>query len=70
MSLAHFVTVIISANHGLIRLKKSSRKLFSPYIFNLVNSLYLILYAYVQTFDVMETKYLVIRTKHGLIRNV
>jgi hypothetical protein len=55
-SLAHFVTVAISANHGLIRLKKSSRKLSSPYIFSFVNSLYLVLHAYVQTFDVMETK--------------
>jgi hypothetical protein len=55
-SLAYFVTVAISANHGLIRLKKLSRKLSSPYIFSFVNSLYLVLHAYVQTFDVMETK--------------
>jgi hypothetical protein len=47
-SLAHFVTVAIIANHGLIRLKKSSRKLFSPYIFSFINSLYLVLYAYIK----------------------
>jgi hypothetical protein len=56
LSLAHFVTVAISANHGLIRLKKSSHKLSSPYIFSFVNSLYIVLHAYVQTFDVIGTK--------------
>jgi hypothetical protein len=46
--LTHFVTVVISANHELIRLKKLSRKLFSPYIFSFVNSLYLVFHACVQ----------------------
>jgi hypothetical protein len=57
MSLAHFVTVAISANQGLIRLKKSSRKLSSPYIFNFVNNLYLVLHACVHTFDMMRLKF-------------
>jgi hypothetical protein len=56
MSLAHFVTVAISANHELIRLKKLSRKLPSPYIFSFINSLYLVLHACVPTFDMMGTK--------------
>jgi hypothetical protein len=56
MSLAHFVTVAISVNHGLIRLKKSSRKLSSLYIFSFVNNLYLVLHACVQIFDAMRTK--------------
>jgi hypothetical protein len=46
-SAAHF-TVAISADHGLIRLKKSSRKLASLYIFSFVNSLYLVFHACVQ----------------------
>jgi hypothetical protein len=44
LSLAYIFTVAISANHEFIRLKKSSRKLSSPYIFSFVNSLYLVLH--------------------------
>jgi hypothetical protein len=56
-SLAHLFTVAISANHGLIMLKKLSRKLVSLYIFSFVNSLYSVHHAYVQTFGVIETKF-------------
>jgi hypothetical protein len=48
LPLAYFVTVVISANHGLLRLKKSFRKLSSPYIFSFVNSLYLVLHTYIK----------------------
>ena len=51
-----FVTIAIRSNHGLIRLKKSSRKLFSSCVFSFVNNLYLILHACIQTFDVIRTK--------------
>jgi len=44
------------SNHGLIILKKLSRKLFSNCVLNFVNSLYLICYACVQTFDMIGVK--------------
>jgi hypothetical protein len=39
------------SNHGLIRLKNSSRKTVSIYAFSFIISLYLILHACVQTSD-------------------
>jgi len=44
------------SNHGLIRLKKSSHKLVSICKFSFIISLYLILYACVQIYDVITTK--------------
>ena len=44
------------SNHGLIRLKKSSRKLVAIYVISYFFSLYLILHACVQTSDGTWTK--------------
>jgi hypothetical protein len=55
-SLAHVYCSITLPNHGLIRLKKSSRKTVSICAFSFIISLYLILHACVQTSDVTATK--------------
>ena len=55
-SVAHIYCSTTLSNHGLIRLKNPSRKLIAICVISYFFSLYLILHAYVQTFDGTATK--------------
>ena len=65
-SLAYVYCSKTLSNHGLIRLKNSSSKLVANYIISFIISLYLILHACVQTFDVTRILGVPAETKQPL----